>query len=158
MSAETPETTGLRDRQCWRGECRSACAYEPNCSEKGLTLPEAVRTVEPKCDALPTAEKAEAERDRLARWKAEALPVLDGLQEIGKALDLQPGAWITGPQALEAIEALQAERDRLAAAVERVQALVKGPHTLINDCGMSVRWVDPDELRSALSDAGGSDG
>ena len=28
-----------RDRQCWRGECRTACAYEPHCSEKGLTLP-----------------------------------------------------------------------------------------------------------------------
>lgn len=65
----------------------------------------------------------EAERDELARWKAEAIPVLDGLQEIGKALDLPLGTQITGPQALGAIEVLLAERDRLAAAVERVKAL-----------------------------------
>ena len=36
------------------------------------------------------------ERDELRRWKAEALPVLSGLQELGKALGLPLGSRTTG--------------------------------------------------------------
>lgn len=109
--------------------------------------------------------KAENERDRLARWKAEALPVLDGLQEIGRALDLPLGTRVTGPQALKAIEALLAERDRLAAAVERVEALVFSDQSdqfrseaargkvALPYASNRYLWL-LDDLRSALSDAG----
>ena len=51
------------------------------------------------------------ERDELRRWKAEALPVLDGLQELGKALGLPLGSRITGREALAAVERLTRERD-----------------------------------------------
>ena len=51
------------------------------------------------------------ERDELRRWKAEALPVLDGLQELGKALGLPLGSRITGTEALAAVERLTRERD-----------------------------------------------
>lgn len=51
------------------------------------------------------------ERDELHRWKTEALPVLDGLQELGKALGLPLGSRITGRDALAAVERLTRERD-----------------------------------------------
>ena len=54
---------------------------------------------------------AHAEVERLRRWKAEALPVLDGLQELGKALGLPLGSRITGREALAAVERLTRERD-----------------------------------------------
>lgn len=95
-------------------------------------------------------EQITAERDRLAHWKAEALPVLDGLQEIGKALNLPLGQRITGPQALKAIEALLAERDRLAAAVERVRAL----DLMCTDGCVGPGLCDGSCLTAALSDAG----
>ena len=55
------------------------------------------------------AAREQALRDeiaRLSRWKEEALPVLDGLQEIGRALGLPLGERITDPAALVAIERL----------------------------------------------------
>lgn len=61
--------------------------------------------------------------ERLSRWKREALPVLDGLQELGRALDLPLGTRITGTEALAAVERLTAERDVLAETVERVREL-----------------------------------
>lgn len=45
---------------------------------------------------------------RLTRWKEEALPVLDGLQDLGKALGLPLGERITGPAALAAAKRLTA--------------------------------------------------
>lgn len=57
------------------------------------------------------------EIERLTRWKAEALPVLDGLQELGKALGLPLGERTTGPAALEAVERLTAERQAFVAAI-----------------------------------------
>ncbi len=50
----------------------------------------------------------------LQRWKDEALEVISGLQELGRALDLRLGTSITGPRAVEAVNALKAERDDLA--------------------------------------------
>ena len=91
-----------------------------------------------KCDARGRteadirAEKAEAEVERLARWKAEALSALAGLQELGKALGLPLGEQITGPKAAEEAAALLARAEKaeaeLAAAREalaRVEALVE---------------------------------
>ena len=64
-----------------------------------------------------------AERDALARWKSEAMPVMDGLQELGKALGIPLGHRITGPDALASVDALTAERDRLRDRLQRVEAL-----------------------------------
>lgn len=60
-----------------------------------------------------------AEVERLQRWKAEALPVMDGLQDLGKALGLPLGERITGPAAIEAVERLKAERSRSFVELER---------------------------------------
>lgn len=62
------------------------------------------------------------ERDELRRWKTEALPVLDGLQELGKALGLPPGSRITGPEALAAVERLTRERDEARAEIARLRS------------------------------------
>lgn len=51
-----------------------------------------------------------AEVRRLRQWKADALPVLDGLRELGRALDLPIGQRITGPAALKAVERLREQR------------------------------------------------
>ena len=66
--------------------------------------------------------EAHAEVERLRRWKAEALPVLDGLQELGDVLRLPLGSQITGPEALTAAARLTRERDELRAEVERLRA------------------------------------
>lgn len=88
------------------------------------------------------AERFAAERDRyrlawlsasrrarrLRRWKVEALTVMAGLQDLGRALGVPLGASITGPQAGEAARALReraekAERERDVARAIRHNAL-----------------------------------
>lgn len=44
--------------------------------------------------------------ESLERWKAEALEVISGLQELGRALGLPLGVQITGPAALAEVERL----------------------------------------------------
>lgn len=66
-----------------------------------------------------------AEVDRLTRWKAEALPVMTGLQELGKALGLTLGESITGPSAVDAAHALRARAEAAEQAVERVRELAE---------------------------------
>lgn len=61
-------------------------------------------------DSIPV-DQFMAELERLRRWKAEALPVMAGLQELGKALDLPLGTQVTGPQAVEAVERLREALD-----------------------------------------------
>ena len=56
-------------------------------------------------------EALRAEVERLRRWKAEALPVIDGLQELGATLGVGIGQRITGPEALAAAVALKARAD-----------------------------------------------
>ena len=68
------------------------------------------------------------ERESLRRWKAEALPVLDGLQELGDVLRLPLGSQITGPEALTAAARLTRERDELRAEVERLRAGIEAIH------------------------------
>ena len=57
--------------------------------------------------ALDGPPRASSELEQLRRWKREALPLLDGLQEIGQELDLPLGTQVTGPKALAAIKALK---------------------------------------------------
>ena len=63
------------------------------------------------------------ERESLRRWKDEALPVLDGLQELGDVLRLPLGSQITGPEALTAAARLTRERDEARDEVERLRAI-----------------------------------
>lgn len=72
---------------------------------------------EPVTAALAEVEGSlTAERDELRRWKEEALPVLSGLQNLGRALDVPLGERITGNVAAKRAE-------ELAASVARVEAL-----------------------------------
>ncbi len=68
-------------------------------------------------------ERLTAEVERLERWKFEALEVMSGLRELGKALGLGLGVQITGPAALAEVARLTDERDALAAQVARVEKL-----------------------------------
>lgn len=63
--------------------------------------------------------------ERLEHWKFEALEVMSGLRELGKALGLGLGVQITGPAALAEVARLTAERDALAAQVARVEKLAE---------------------------------
>lgn len=49
--------------------------------------------------------------ERLRAWKQEAMKLFDGLQDLGRALDLPLGVLVTGPLAIEAANRLRAERD-----------------------------------------------
>ena len=63
---------------------------------------------------LPTWEEIEFLLEQLRilrRWKREAIPVMLGIQDIGRALDLPLGTNITGPDALVAIERLKEALD-----------------------------------------------
>ena len=105
------------------------------------------------------AEKAEAERDALAAWKAGALPVLDGLQELGRALGLPLGERITGPNAVASAEQIKAERDALRAearsweekAVDYAEVLesvtaerdaLREPYLRIAEAARAWAWAD----------------
>ena len=59
--------------------------------------------------------------ESLERWKFEALEVMSGLRELGKALGLGLGVQITGPAALAEVARLTAERD---AAIERLERVI----------------------------------
>jgi hypothetical protein len=61
------------------------------------------------------------EIERLRRWKAEAMPLFDGMQDLGRALDLPLGTLVTGPRAIEAAEVLRAERDAARDEVARLR-------------------------------------
>lgn len=76
-------------------------------------------------------EAAEAERrtlqtevEQLTRWKAEALLVMTGLQDLGKALNVPLGSSITGETAAKAAKdlrtALDEERARSARYAQRI--------------------------------------
>jgi len=66
-----------------------------------------------------------AEIERLTRWKNEALPVISGLQELGRALDLQLGRSITGPDALAAVEQLQKSHEHDGREIARLREEVR---------------------------------
>ncbi len=81
-----------------------------------------------------------AEVRRLQRWKTEALPVLDGLQELGKALSIPLGKRITGPDAVQAAERLNAE-----------------VRSLREDLAETKHQLDVDRKHAALVDGGACD-
>lgn len=64
-------------------------------------------------DASAELAAVQKERDHLARWKDEALTVLDGLQDLQRALDLPLGEILTMASAAQAVLDLRA---RLAVA------------------------------------------
>jgi hypothetical protein len=77
-----------------------------------------------ECVRLERELAAERTRaDGLEGWKEQALPVISGLQELGRALGIRLGRSITGPEAAEVAHALVAERDALRG--ERDAALAK---------------------------------
>ena len=81
------------------------------------------------------------ERDELRRWKAEALPVLDGLQELGKALGLPLGSRITGTEALAAVERLTRERDEARAKGDLsvdIEATATGQRCTVKRMGVTL--------------------
>lgn len=61
-----------------------------------------------------------AEADRLQHWKDEALPVIFGLQDLGRALRIPLGQSITGPMAVERARELLVERDTLLGALKEL--------------------------------------
>ncbi|AMS03158.1 hypothetical protein BJD61_gp79 [Gordonia phage Obliviate] len=63
------------------------------------------------------------ELDQLQRWKDEALPVIAGLQELGRALGVPLGRSITGPESAVRAQALRAERDAAVATIQQVREL-----------------------------------
>lgn len=64
-----------------------------------------------------------AEVERLARWKAEATPLFEGLQDLGRALQVPLGAVVTGPEAIVAADRLRARAEAAESALERVRVL-----------------------------------
>ena len=89
---------------------------------KGDYTPEGIDAI---VDSVCDVPDLLAEVDRLTRWKAEALPVMTGLQELGKALGLTLGESITGPSAVDAAHALRARAEAAEQAVERVRELAE---------------------------------
>lgn len=59
--------------------------------------------------------------ERLTRWKAEAMVVMDGLQELGEALGMPLGARITGPDALAEVRRLRDLTDQDALTREAIR-------------------------------------
>ena len=111
-------------------------------------------------DALWLVEQVES----LERWKVEAIEVMSGLRELGRALGLGLGVQITGPAALAEVERLTAERDALAAQVARVEEVLdhwrtvdEGNAAYAERIGERSRFADglasrADMLRAALAD------
>jgi hypothetical protein len=64
------------------------------------------------------------ENARLRRWKAEALPVIAGLQDLGRALDLPIGERITAPAAAEAAQSLRATVQQLSGANDDLREVI----------------------------------
>ena len=87
----------------------------------------------------------------LERWKVEAIEVMSGLRELGKALGLGLGMQITGPAALAEVTRLTAERDALAAAHARESEKVWKVEEVMDD----IEGSDPttwERLRAALAE------
>ena len=97
-----------QESQLWRNDCYVAGhPQDDDCHE---------------CDPALRLEAAEAQVADLQRWKDEALPVMAGLQELGRALGLPLGERITGERALEAVKLLMAQIAAVRALVSDWQA------------------------------------
>ena len=104
-------------------------------------------------ELVERVKAAEAEVERLADWKASALPVMDGLQELGKSLGLPLGARITGPLAYVAAETLNARAETAEDTIASVRALAEEhPGTAWNS-GLNLRQALRDALGGTPTDA-----
>lgn len=83
-------------------------------------------TGSPATAAINDVRELLAEVDQLARWKNEAMPVMDGLQELGRALDIPLGHSITGPDALAAVQKLRDTLDRKNRDIEQLRIGIGG--------------------------------
>lgn len=90
-------------------------------------------------------DAALAEVAKLRQWKAEASPVILGLQDLGKALGVRLGTRITGEAAAEQARALKAERDH---AKEALALAEKDRQTYHRDALAAVK--ERDELRATV--------
>ena len=105
------------------------------------------------------------EVERLRRWKAEALPVIGGLQTLGRALGLRPGTSITGAAAAEVAGDLRAEVEVLRAKVAEVERLASGMAREADTLDQAEMWDEAGQvrhyayvLRAALADQSAQDG
>lgn len=123
---------------CWWEDetaCECTVSFEAMLAERVATIVARplIDLLEPIRVAYREVEAAQHERDRLQRWKDEALPVIDGLQELGRALGLRLGTSITGPEAIKAAEAMT---DRAIAAEQREADLRAGVEALHSPFGI----------------------
>ena len=104
-------------------------------------------------ELVERVKAAEAEVERLSRWQSDALPVIDGLQELGRSLGLILGDSVTGPKARAAAEALKARAETAEAAIARVRELADDhPGTAWNS-GLNLRQALRDVLGGTQGDA-----
>lgn len=75
---------------------------------------------------IRTETYLEDELVRLRAWKAEALPVIAGLQDLGRALGIRLGESITGRTATDAALDLRNERDAARAAHQQLTDVLRG--------------------------------
>ena len=80
--------------------------------------------------------------ESLERWKFEAIEVMSGLRELGKALGLGLGVQITGPAALAEIERLTAERDALAQIKRHIDEVRNGTGWTVQIYGVLLQQCD----------------
>lgn len=71
-----------------------------------------------------TPEQAREVED-LRRWKAEAMEVMSGLQEVGKALGVRLGERITARATIDRALDLRNERDAAVAEAERLRESIE---------------------------------
>lgn len=92
---------------------------------RGRLLADYGQTATPATDAIHDVRELLAEVETLTRWKNEAMPVMDGLQELGRALDIPLGHSITGPDALAAVEQLQKSHEHDGREIARLREEVR---------------------------------
>lgn len=88
------------------------------------------------CDKL---DEAEGEVARLTQWKAEAMQVMSGLQELGQALGLGWGVRITGDHAAEVARDLRERAEKAEAAIEKAAGFAWDEGNAVGLDG----WVGP---------------
>lgn len=96
------------------------------------------------------SNELEIEIASLRRWKAEALPVIAGLQEVGHALGVPLGVQITGRIAVDAaLDLRNSERERAQTAVVDVLEPLMDKAW---ESGSRQAWNALRDARSALLD------
>lgn len=95
-------------------------------------------------DLLAVVDEQQPELDRLQRWKGEAIPVMLGLQDLGRALDIPLGTRITGEVAAKKAAALVAERDRLLIEMDDQRARTRHAEIERDEMRgrMVSRWIE----------------